>query len=317
MLTTGNLINQLVDFAKKRAKTCAENGKLEHDPKGTGENLYWNSDPKPLDGTRAIGRWYAEVDKYDYDKPGFSEQTGHFTQLVWKKTTRVGCGQATSKHGLYMSCNYLSAGNVEGQYEKNVLKPKDDKHAKNGKNLHCQPINRALEVMICTGIALSAILSVVTAQTSVKDYTTAQFQQQSLQAHNKYRKTHGSPALTIDQGLVTYATKRARTMASTCKFEHDAQGRGENLYKYSSQNAVDGATPVAGWYNEIKVYNYAKPGFSMATGHFTQVVWKATTKVGCGQASSKCGTFVCCNYLPAGNMQGQFEKNVLKPAVKG
>ena len=36
------------------------------------------------------------------------------------------------------------------------------------------------------------------------------------------------------------------------------------------------------WYNEIKSYNYAKSGFSGATGHFTQLVWKSTTSVGFG-----------------------------------
>lgn len=44
----------------------------------------------------------------------------------------------------------------------------------------------------------------------------------------------------------------------------------------------------------------------MATGHFTQVVWKATKRLGCGQA----GKFVVCNYYPAGNVQGQFRDNV-------
>lgn len=33
-----------------------------------------------------------EASMYDYDNPNFSEETGHFTQLVWKNTTTVGCG---------------------------------------------------------------------------------------------------------------------------------------------------------------------------------------------------------------------------------
>lgn len=38
--------------------------------------------------------WGDERDKYDFDKPtGFSEDTKHFTQLVWKDTTSVGCAR--------------------------------------------------------------------------------------------------------------------------------------------------------------------------------------------------------------------------------
>ena len=36
------------------------------------------------------------------------------------------------------------------------------------------------------------------------------------------------------------------------------------------------------FYDEIKLYNYDSPGFSMGTGHFTQVVWKETSHVGVG-----------------------------------
>ena len=45
-----------------------------------------------------------------------------------------------------------------------------------------------------------------------------------------------------------------------------------------------------------------------ATGHFTQVVWKATTKLGCGY-NQGCG-YIKCEYDVGGNMQGDFENNV-------
>ena len=55
----------------------------------------------------------------------------------------------------------------------------------------------------------------------------------------------------------------------------------------------------------------------MSTGHFTQMVWKSTRKVGC--ASVPCngrhgtpGNYLVCEYSPAGNMiaPGYFAKNV-------
>jgi hypothetical protein len=42
--------------------------------------------------TKAIDGWAAEESKYDYAEGEFSEATGHFTQLVWESTKRVGCG---------------------------------------------------------------------------------------------------------------------------------------------------------------------------------------------------------------------------------
>ena len=65
------------------------------------------------------------------------------------------------------------------------------------------------------------------------------------------------------------------------------------------------------WYGELydPGYDFNSPGFGHGTGHFTQVVWKASTKLGCGYA----GVFAVCRYSPAGNMSmpGYFEDNVL------
>lgn len=71
---------------------------------------------------------------YDFSKPtGFSEETGHFTQLVWKGTREVGCAAVDCgltdpdgekgedgdvgwkrAQGWYVVCEYGPAGNVVG-----------------------------------------------------------------------------------------------------------------------------------------------------------------------------------------------------------
>lgn len=59
------------------------------------------------------------------------------------------------------------------------------------------------------------------------------------------------------------------------------------------------------WYDEVTNpgYNFANGGFSGGTGHFTQVVWKGSTELGCGIA----GVYVVCRYCNvAGNMMGDF-----------
>ena len=62
--------------------------------------------------------WYEEVSKYDYNKPGLSANTAHFTQVVWKDTEKIGCGVAGGK---YVVCRYYPSGNYKGRFENNVL----------------------------------------------------------------------------------------------------------------------------------------------------------------------------------------------------
>jgi len=62
------------------------------------------------------------------------------------------------------------------------------------------------------------------------------------------------------------------------------------------------------WYNEINKpgYDFNNQGFSMGTGHFTEVVWVKVTHIGHGIS----GGYVCGRYSPSGNVHGQFEQNV-------
>ena len=54
----------------------------------------------------------------------------------------------------------------------------------------------------------------------------------------------------------------------------------------------------------------------METGHFTQVVWKSSAKLGIGKSTAKKGNMMCTyivgRYRPPGNFMGQFQKEVLQ-----
>mmetsp|Transcript_65307 Transcript_65307/g.120304 ORF Transcript_65307/g.120304 Transcript_65307/m.120304 type:complete len:341 (-) Transcript_65307:38-1060(-) len=136
----------------------------------------------------------------------------------------------------------------------------------------------------------------------------------TLDQHNIYRKKHQAPDLTWDDNLM----QKAQSWADNCEWEHSTMGYGENLWTAYGVS-LDPTKPVKDWYDEIKDYDFNNPGFSSATGHFTQVVWKSTTKVGC--AVTKCSTLkglgwsdawmFVCEYSPPGNYQGQFATNVL------
>ena len=88
---------------------------------GCGENLAMHSNTKFLTTTNvATQMWYDEVTDpgYDFNKQGFGMGTGHFTQVVWKGSTELGCGVS----GMYVVCRYCNeAGNMQGDFETNVF----------------------------------------------------------------------------------------------------------------------------------------------------------------------------------------------------
>jgi uncharacterized protein YkwD len=139
-----------------------------------------------------------------------------------------------------------------------------------------------------------------------------------LAQHNDYRARHQVSKLEYSSKLESGALSWARRLAATGKFEHSGGTDGENLHFFFSTESIDAAQlaeqAVSHWYAEIKKYNFKRPGFSGATGHFTQVVWKGSTSLGCGAAKSKEQSyFIVCRYSPAGNVLGQFPQNVSRP----
>ncbi|XP_060768197.1 GLI pathogenesis-related 2 [Neoarius graeffei] len=143
----------------------------------------------------------------------------------------------------------------------------------------------------------------------------ASFATEFLQAHNEYRLKHQALPLTLDSNLNSSAQVWANHLLSVRTLKHSSTNLGENLYyKYSSPpKKVTGRIAVDSWYNEIKNYNFTRPGFSSGTGHFTQVVWKDSKQLGVGVATDGTTTIVVGHYSPAGNITnaGYFEKNVL------
>ena len=93
---------------------------------GMGQNLFSNVGAE-VSARKIVEYWYSEVKSYDFNDPGFSPDTGHFTQVVWKDTTGIGVGRVYKNRRGFVVCNYVPPGNVavvgRSSYVENVLPP--------------------------------------------------------------------------------------------------------------------------------------------------------------------------------------------------
>ncbi|KAF2033908.1 PR-1-like protein, partial [Setomelanomma holmii] len=133
------------------------------------------------------------------------------------------------------------------------------------------------------------------------------FREVVLNVTNTFRRQHNATSLAWNDTLAN----AAKDWSDECGFEHSGGPYGENLA--SGYNNATSA--VLGWGMERERYSFQGGEFSTTTGHFTQLVWKATTNVGCARADcndrgSAPGWFVVCEYWPGGNVVGNFTENV-------
>jgi pathogenesis-related protein 1 len=128
--------------------------------------------------------------------------------------------------------------------------------------------------------------------------------QATLDAHNAARARWGAAPLLWSKTLSDYA----QTVSNTCNFAHSNGPYGENL-AIGSSLTCKGSLDL--WVAEQAQWPPGgTPGFSSATGHFSQVVWKSATQVGCATRSCNGRNFVTCSYNPPGNVIGQFNTQV-------
>ncbi len=141
---------------------------------------------------------------------------------------------------------------------------------------------------------------------------------QVVAAHNRWRdKYKVTQRVVWDPTVGAVAQEWANRIAQTGQFEHrpdsgaDASPYGENLYAAWNPNpaTITGDSVVDAWGNEDADYNTTTftCNDGKVCGHFTQVVWYNTTKVGCGKAASPTDAnqiYWVCNYDPPGNYGG-------------
>ncbi|BAI97654.1 hypothetical protein Sj15T_20820 [Sphingobium sp. TA15] len=137
-----------------------------------------------------------------------------------------------------------------------------------------------------------------------------------LGMHNEERESLGLSPLAWDSALAADAARYARQMAQTNIFRHSARASravpsGENLWM-GSRGLYDYEVMVGSFLDEKRLFRRSGklPDLSVTgrwedVGHYTQIIWRGTRKVGCALAEGQSYDYLVCRYYPAGNVFGR------------
>ncbi len=178
----------------------------------------------------------------------------------------------------------------------------------------------------CLGLALLMTGCATTGASSAQNYRPAaqtnppkvessgNFSARLLERHNRHRAAVAAPALRWDDALAASAAQHAAYLAATEQLSHSARagrpGQSENLWR-GHKGAYAPETMVDYWADERSSFvpgifpNVSKTGDWNDVAHYTLLIWRRTTHVGCALHSSARWDYLVCRYSPPGNKDGQ------------
>jgi hypothetical protein len=131
--------------------------------------------------------------------------------------------------------------------------------------------------------------------------------------HNQVRAAAGVAPISWDARLAAGADRYAAELAQTRRWGHSPPatrpGQGENLWM-GTRGAFSIDAMIGAWAGEGRMFrpgifpNVSRTGNWGDVGHYTQMVWRGTTRVGCAVRSSAREDYLVCRYAPAGNVMG-------------
>ena len=135
-----------------------------------------------------------------------------------------------------------------------------------------------------------------------------------LEIHNRERAAVGAPPMVWDEALALSAASYGPTLVSLGHLQHSPRdsrpGQRENLAMgstgYYNYEAMTGF-----WINEKRNFtpgqfpNVSRTGNWEDVAHYTQMIWKGTTHVGCALQHGGDLDYLICRYSPPGNADGR------------
>jgi hypothetical protein len=135
-----------------------------------------------------------------------------------------------------------------------------------------------------------------------------------LAVHNAERARLRIPPLAWDAALAAAASAYGRQLIPLGRLRHSSSksrpGQGENLWM-GTRGAYSLERMAGGWAEERQIFRagafpYVSTSGKWAdVGHYTQIIWRRTTRVGCALEQGRQWDYLVCRYSPAGNVVGQ------------
>ena len=135
-----------------------------------------------------------------------------------------------------------------------------------------------------------------------------------LAAHNQERAAVGAPPLHWDPNLASAAASYGPALARMGLLIHSPRetrpGQRENL-AMAWTDATSPESLFQSWANEKALFRpgafpqVSRTGQWLDVAHYTQMIWKGTTHVGCAIHDANGWSYLICRYSPPGNIDGR------------
>lgn len=163
--------------------------------------------------------------------------------------------------------------------------------------------------LLASASLLAALAPAAPAQVPVLDVVSTQL----LAAHNVERARVGAPPLQWDPALAAAALSYGPALASLGRLQHSPKemrpGQRENLWMGTS-HAYLPQQMVDTWISERRFFrpgifpNVSTTGNWLDVSHYTTMIWRTTTRVGCAIYRTRDWDYLICRYSPPGNLDG-------------
>ncbi|XP_050995656.1 glioma pathogenesis-related protein 1 [Acomys russatus] len=180
-----------------------------------------------------------------------------------------------------------------------------------------------LVVLAVTIWMASSVSSSSYTASTLPDITAEEFIKECVHIHNLLRsKVNPRARNMLYMSWDPKLAQIAKAWTQSCRFQHNPELMsrlhpnftvlGENIWT-GSLSLFSASSAIKSWYDEIKYYDFSTMRCTNVCGHYTQVVWADSYKIGCAvQFCPRVSGFnypdaahFVCNYGPGGNYPTQ------------